>query len=33
VSAPRLLLGYTASQAQLAHERTYSLLPRELDTA
>jgi len=30
VAAPRFLLGYMASQAQLAHARTYSLLPREL---
>lgn len=30
VSAPRLLLGYMASQAHEAHARTYSLLPGEL---
>lgn len=30
VSAPRLLLGYMASQAEEAHARTFSLLPTEL---
>ncbi|MBW4033333.1 MAG: hypothetical protein HIU88_11845 [Acidobacteria bacterium] len=30
VTAPRLLIGYMTRQAQLAHARTFSLLPREL---
>jgi hypothetical protein len=32
VSAPRLVLGYMAEQARVAHARTFALLPAELDT-
>jgi hypothetical protein len=32
VRAPWLLVGYMASQARIAHTRTYSLLPAELTT-
>jgi hypothetical protein len=32
VTAPRLLVGYMTTQARVAHARTYSLLPTELET-